>query len=486
LRRAALLCFLALLAAQGAWAADAPTAAAASAPAATAPAAAPAPAKDAPAAKAEDPEAAAAAAAAKLESSRRDSIRYGIDSEIGDLIQKLASEKDGRYNEDLLALLGSSRSPKLRGSVLDFFASLEWAGAESLALSLVGDRDNADQDLVYSALSYLAAIKSKEAVKLSGDLIKEDNKKLLPALVRLMGRAGGDAEEKLLLDWLEGDTATPALKEEAIKALGEIGSSAAAEKLGKLVEDTAGGKAARMYACAALAKIKDESSIPGLVKASIDADPNVRTSALTALGAFAGGSSAASEEARGALVQGLRDSYANARIAACKAAASGKVTAALAFLRYKAKSDPEKAVKTEACRSLAILGGDSYAFLREMLEDKKTEASLRVLLYGLLARYDAASSMGALESMLKAEAIEKDRSFYTSLAREVANADQAPLIAPLARILASDKEYLIRIAAIEWARKTKSQEFKPDLERLSKDDPSDMIKKRAAEALKAY
>lgn len=469
---AALLCSLGLFAAQGAWAAD-------PLPAASAPAAA------APAQKAPDP-AEAAAAAAKLEASRRDSIRYGIDSEIGDLIQKLASEKDSRYNDDLLALLGSSRSPKLRSSVLDFLAGLEWPGAESFALSLVGDRDNSDQDLVYSALSYLAAIKSKEAVKLSGDLIKEDNKKLLPALVRLMGRAGGEAEEKLLLDWFDGDTATPALKEEAIKALGEIGSSAAAEKLGKLVEDATGGKAARMYACASLAKIKNDSSIPSLVKASIDADPNVRTSALTALGAFASGSSAASEEARGALVQGLRDSYANARIAACKAAASGKVTAALPFLRYKAQSDPEKAVKTEACRSLAILGGDSYAFLREMLEDKKVDSALRVLNFGLLARYDAPSSMGVLEARLKAESIEKDRSFYTSLAREIANADLAPLIAPLARVLAADKEYLIRIAAIEWARKTKSQEFKADLERLSKDDPSDMIKKRATEALKAF
>jgi hypothetical protein len=176
----------------------------------------------------------------------------------------------------------------------------------------------------------------------------------------------------------------------------------------------------------------------------------------------------------------------NARIAACKAVALGKVAAAIPFLRYKAQSDPEKAVKTEAYRSLAIMGGESFAFLRERLEDKKEDGALRVLIFGLLARYDALSSLPALASKLKAEADEKDRSFYTSLAREVANADQAPLIAPLARILAADKEYLIRIAAIEWARKTKAQDFKADLEKMSKEDPSDMIKKRAADALKVF
>jgi HEAT repeat protein len=367
--------------------------------------------------------------------------------------------------------------------VLDFLALLEWKGAEQVALGIVADRDNSDPDLVASSLSYLAAIRSKDALKLSDALIKEDNKKLLPSLVRLMGRAGGDAEEQLLLDWFDGDSATPALKEEAIKAMGEIGSAKAAPRLGKLVEDGQAGKAARIFACAALAKIKDESSVPSLVKAANDADPNVRTAAIEALGAFAGSSS----EARGALVQALRDSFPKARIAACKAAAAGKVADALPFLQYKAKSDPERTVKIEALRSLAVMGGgDSYAFLRDRLEDKKESGELRSLCFGLLARYDPSSSMRVLEARLSSEAAEKDRSFYTALAREVANADQAPDIGALARILLADKEYLIRIAGIEWIRKNKSRELRPDLESLAKNDPSDAIKKRAADALKSF
>ena len=247
------------------------------------------------------------------------------------------------------------------------------------------------------------------------------------------------------------------------------------------------GKVARMYACAALAKIKDSSSVAPLVKAANDADPNVRTSALEALGFFAAeGGDAAAETAKGAIAEGLRDSYAKARIAACKAAAVGKVDKALPFLRYKAQSDPEKAVRSEACRSLAVLGGDSFVFLRERLEDGKEDSTLRTLCFGILARYDPEGSKTTLEGRLKAEMAEKDRSFFTALAREVANADKAPGIGSLARILLSDKDYLIRIAAIEWIRKNKSQDLKGDLERLSKDDPSDLIKRRATEALKVF
>jgi hypothetical protein len=425
-----------------------------------------------------------------MEAKRRDTIRYGIDAEIADLLSQLATEKDGRYNDDLLALLKNSRSGKLRVAILDCMSGLEWKGAEAFALGIVEDRDNADADFVLSALSYLAAVKSKEALRFADPLIKENNKKYLPALVRLMGRVGGESEENLLLAWFDGDSTTPALKEEAIKALGEIGSAKASARLCKLVEDGSGGKAARMFACDSLAKIRDESAVPSLVKAANDQDPNVRTQAIEALGAFAKADSKAGGEARAAVKEALRDSYAKARISACKAAAG--IPDSLPFLEYKAKSDPEKAVKAEACRSIALLGssagaaGENFDFLRARLEDKKEDSALRLICFGLLARYDAESSIPALKGLLVAESAEKDRSFYTSIAREIANAAQAPGIAALARVLASDKEYLIRIAAIEWAKKAKAQDFRADLERLSRDDPSDMIKKRAADALKAF
>jgi HEAT repeat protein len=435
--------------------------------------------------------------AAKLMAKRRDTIRYGIDSEVTDLIKDLTAAKDGAYNDDLFALLQSSNSAKLRSAVLDFFDGLEWRGAEQLALGLIDDRDNQDADLVSSALAYLAAIRSKEALRFADPIVKEDNKKLLPGIVRLMGRAGGEAEVDRLLGFFDSDTATPALKEEAIKALGEIGSAKASDRLGKLILDTGAGKAARMYACDSLGKIKDPSSVAVLVKAANDADPNVRCSAIDALGVFAGGeagggSGPAADSASKAIAEALRDSYVKARIEACKAAASGKVQAALPFLRYKAQSDPEKAVRSEACRSLAAMGdpaiaGDpSFAFLRERLEDQKEEGELRVLCFGLLARYDPVGSLTVLQARLLAEQVQKDRSFYTALAREIANADKAPGVASLARILLSDQDYLIRVAGIEWIRKNKALDMKADLDRLAATDPSDLIKRRAADALKVF
>jgi hypothetical protein len=184
-------------------------------------------------------------------------------------------------------------------------------------------------------------------------------------------------------------------------------------------------------------------------------------------------------------VEALRDSFVKARIAACKAIASRRIASAEPFLRYKASNDPDRAVKAEALRSLASLGGDSFAFLRERMDDKKADAATRALCFGLLARKDPSGSMGALSARLTAESAEKERSLYTALVRELANAQDAPDAAPLALIVLADKDPLMRIGAVEWARKNKASGFRAELERLAKDDPSEMIRKRATETLAA-
>lgn len=442
---------------------------------------APLPARADEVAKAKQADAASpAASAADKESKRRDTIRYGIDSEILDLVKSLGADKDASLNEDLAELLGRTRSPKLRVALLDFFAGLEWKGVEPQALKLVEGRDLLDSASVSSALLYLATIRSKDALAFSATIIKEDDKKLLPALIRLMGRSGGKDEEELLLGWFEGDSATEALRQEAIRALGEIGSTKAAEKLAAIVKDPAKSKGDRMTACDALGKIKDSSTVPSLIEAANGDDANVRENAVGALASFSDEASAS------AIVEALRDSDVKARINACKGIATRRIASADPFLRYKAANDPAAAVKTEALKALAALGGESFAFLREKMVDKKLDNQTRALCFNLLMRKDAPQSMGALKTELAAQATEKERSLYTAYLRELANAIDAPDASPLAAIALSDKDPNMRIAAVEWARKNKVASFKTDLERLKADDPSEMIRKRATEALASY
>jgi HEAT repeat protein len=46
------------------------------------------------------------------------------------------------------------------------------------------------------------------------------------------------------------------------------------------------GKFSRIYACESLGKLADPKALPAIWDAAIDADPNLRSTAVSALGAF--------------------------------------------------------------------------------------------------------------------------------------------------------------------------------------------------------
>ncbi len=416
----------------------------------------------------------------ETETRRRDTLKYGIESEIFELLDSLKAEKDGSYNEEILGLFKSSRSQKLRSAILDFWSALEWKGGEAEAFGLVEGRDNQDPALVSSAVAYLAQIRSTKALSLSKDLLKEGDKKILPSLLKLLGRAGGPQEEEALLAYLDSEDATEDLKQGAIRALGDFGSGKAADKLMKLVEDPQGSKTTRMVASESLGKIGDPRAVKSLVIAANGDDVNVKASAVAALGHFKGG------EVDKAILGSLRDASVLVRIAGCKALAARKLDEAVPALVYKANYDPEKAVKTEAIKALGEVGGkDAFAFLRSYLDAPKSETALKVLAFGVLLRKDP-SSIASLVDRLAAEAKEKDKSLYVAFAKELAGGEPSPGGSPLARVLFADQDYLMRLGGLEWARRNKVPEIRPDLERLSVSDPSDYIRKKALEILATF
>lgn len=409
---------------------------------------------------------------------RRDVIRYGIESELLELVTALQNEKDDTFNPDLLVLLGETRSPRLREALLRFFTVREWPGAVPAAVSLLDGRDQESAQSVNAALGYLSAVKAREGIPEAREIVESRESKYLSPAIRLLGRAGGAPETDLLLGLYESEESSDSLRQDVILALGEIGAQAAVESLMKTLDDTAGKKGTRMFAAEALGKIKDARAVPSLVRAANGEDPQVRGAAMTALGNFPG------SEADAAIVQGLRDSVPAVRLAAVKASASRSIREAEPFIRFRARNDPDRKVKDEAIKALAGMGGrENLEFLRELLQDKKVDVPSRAGAFSALLERDADGSRADLEKALAAEAASKDPSLLKAFQRAlVQGTDKAA--APLVQTyLLNSPDFGTRIAGIDWVRRNKVQSLRSAIAAMAESDKVESVRTRAAAAL---
>jgi len=409
---------------------------------------------------------------------RKDIIRYGIESEIIELITKLQAEKEDGLNEDLLSVLTETHSPKLREALLKFFSAREWSGAKAVAIDIVDHRDQEITSSVLAALSYLAVVRATDGIPEAKEILMNQETKYMSAAVRLLGRAGGTAEAESLILLFKSDEATDALKQETILALGEIKAEAAVESLIQLVEDEASGKATRMYASDALGKIGDPRAIPALVKAANGDDPQVRIYAITALGSFPG------NDAESAIVQGLRDSVPGVRLSAIKSSASLSIKAAAPYIRYRAQNDPDKKIRTESLKALGAYGGRvNINFLKDFLQNKKMDSGSRAAAFSVILEKDAEGSLDVLENAIANEIDLKDTTLLKAFLRELSLTNEKRAAPLIETYLLRSTDFTARIAGIDWVKKNKVSALKPIVAALAESDKVESVKKRATEAL---
>jgi len=409
-------------------------------------------------------------------SKRLSTLRYGIESQVMELLSTLQTEKNTEYRQALVDILDGSTSPKLRAAILEYFGSLKLNDAESRAAEYILKRDENADSLVAAAFSYLIAIKSQASLKEAAEILKQDEKRYLEAAIKTIGAVGSDDLVQPLRTTYESDGASQSIKEAIVLALGTMKATSSFEFLSTIATAEDSAKTLRMYACTALGNLGDERGAAILIKASISNDPNVRASALTALGTFN------VPEARSAILEGLRDANVIPRLEACKAAGIPDNTAAIPYLEYKASFDPERAVREASLAALAKIGGVGVdSFLLEYLGDAKNDMQYRAAAFsGLLAKAGGGDKARALFAAAQED---KDRSLFTALARATVAVD-APGAQRFVELLLADKDFSVRLGAIAWAERNKATSMIGLIQTLADSDSNDAVKRRAALAVK--
>jgi HEAT repeat protein len=139
-----------------------------------------------------------------------------------------------------------------------------------------------------------------------------------------------------------------------------------------------------MAALDAIAKIGDDESLDAVIEAVSSTDPNVRSSAVAALGPFSG------EAVDNAILEGFRDSYFRTRIGAALAAGKRRMENATPYLRYRAENDDVPAVKDEAIKALgAINSSEAMNILDSLFSERKNTDRVRIMAADMLLQNNA-------------------------------------------------------------------------------------------------
>ncbi|HPE89685.1 MAG TPA: HEAT repeat domain-containing protein [Spirochaetia bacterium] len=408
---------------------------------------------------------------------RAATIRYGIESQVVDLLTTLRAEKDDSLKSDILDAFDASTSTKLRSAILEYLAALELSDADERAAGIVAERDSNAEAMVTASLSYLRALKSKAALDEAAEIVADDEGPYLQAAIKYIGAAGTEKQAEALRAAYEADGASQSTKEAVVQALGSLRSVESFDLLSSVASSDESSKAIRMYACSALGELGDDRAVPVLVVASVSPDPNVRAAAVEALGEYSGA------DALSAVRQALRDSHALPRIAAAKAAGQSRDAEALPYLEYKASYDPEKAVREASIAALAKIGGpraDDY--LSAFVAETKNGAQYRsAALKAILSDGGGGARKKALEAFAAAQA-DKDRALFTAFAKAAMSVDDEAA-APFAELMLGDKDYSMRLGALAWIERNRYAALAGAVRSVSETDASDAVKKRAAKAL---
>lgn len=302
-------------------------------------------------------------------------IEFGTPSEIVAVIEKALKEDDVRYIDSLYEIFYKTRSLAVKAKILEYFGKLDDPCLADYVVELLSDITEADAKIVAKALDYVHDTKITAAcpalVKILEDEARDNY--FSPTLVAL-GAVGGDKEAKYITQYLERDDLTNAERQSLMQALGSLGSTSTDvyDKVLEVAEDTSEDTFTRARALETLGKMSatsnlantQESSVDTLVRSFEGGDPNIRQYCVKGLAPLS-----SNENALNTILEAIKDDHWKVRLEAIKVAKDQKIATALDNIKYRARNDAEMVVKTEAIKTLGVLGANDV--LVEMLGDKK-------------------------------------------------------------------------------------------------------------------
>jgi HEAT repeat protein len=423
-----------------------------------------------------------AADAALVRDRTRQTLLYGIDSQVLEAVQSIRGAQDTSFTTELAQILNGQRSPEVQKAVFDLFKDQKVRDGEERGKAILAAWQDTQEALLIAAIQYLAAITSPALGTGLPPLVDSSSNAVALAAIQALGAASDTpAAAALLVSKLKSTDFPDVRKNDCVLALGALKDPAAVEVLLSIAGSTDEEKVRRMYAADSLGKIGDSRALPVLQSMFAEKDALIRLYAASALSRFG------LDDVFPSIVQGLRDENVKVREQSAKALARqlspSQADSAVPILSYKAEFDPEPVVRVASIQALGAIGGDTTVkTLLKIYSGSDHPLDSRETALGILAAKQMSVSMEAIRAVIAAEWGSFDTRTLESTARVLSTVKNADLKDLYVRFLDSPNP-VVRSYALRGIGLNGFSDQKDRVKKMSETDPNPGTRREAALSL---
>jgi len=316
---------------------------------------------------------AATIAGAQVPTSKEDRqqiLKFGIETDLLDLVRTLQQEQNKDFIPELAATCRATQNTELKELILGYFLDLKDKSLESDAVEELRHPEKKANSLLLTTVSYLTGIKAASSEEVFVGLMNNKNKTLALASIRALAKIEAKGKVAAILAVYNDAETEPNFKPDIIWALGELKAREAVETLLKEYNDSENAPLLRGSILSALGKIGDNRAWDLVFNALSSDNSDLRAAAVATLASFPG-----HKELNSALTKALRDAQVNVRLAGAEAAGALKASELTELLMFRVKKDPEPKIRVASVRAISQFPeGDSPVLV--LLADRKTDFSV--------------------------------------------------------------------------------------------------------------
>jgi hypothetical protein len=200
-------------------------------------------------------------------------------------------------------------------------------------------------------------------------------------------------------------------------------------------------------------------------------DPNIRSTAVTALGPFSG--SAVDE----AIIDAFRDSYYRTRIAAAQASRQRKLAAAVPYLKFRAERDEVPAVKEDSIRALgAIANTEAVQVLENLFTERKNNDRVRIIAGEMIMQIQGGQYLDIFIKELDEAKQKNQTALYNGLLKVIGET-KCPGLENITLRLMQDKGLVEKSYALDMAANNNLTALVADIRTISEDKNESLARK---------